>query len=244
MATKENVTANEPGIIGQMYEDRKSKKVGVLESRESKYKTLMLRDVDGKSFNITYSTFKSNWRKYQGEEQIQTSTQVEEKKAESEKQKEEDKKIIEHKTEVVRVSTEDKVKMLRAVENLISDKIKANNLDLKITRTSKGGIVIRHRKYTLFEVWIKYAMDKYDMFLRDVVADAFEKEVSAIKTMAGTEYSVHETWSLKHGYRVDTANFESVLDAIISVAGEYASKLNEQKESKTENKKKGEEEEN
>ena len=37
----EKSVVNVPGIIGQMYEDRKSKKVGVLESRDEKFKTLM-----------------------------------------------------------------------------------------------------------------------------------------------------------------------------------------------------------
>ena len=67
---------NQVGTLGQMYEDRKSGKLGVLESREEKYKTLLFRGEDGKTFSIQYSTFRSNWRKYQGDVKIQTSTQV------------------------------------------------------------------------------------------------------------------------------------------------------------------------
>lgn len=67
---------NQVGTVGMMYEDRKSGKLGVLESRNEKFKTLMFRDEEGKTFNIQYSTFRSNWRKYQGEKKIQTSTQV------------------------------------------------------------------------------------------------------------------------------------------------------------------------
>lgn len=67
--------AKEVGIIGQKYEDRTSGKTGVLESRDEKCKTLMMIDDDGKGFNVSYSSFKSRWRKFAGETQI-----VEEKK--------------------------------------------------------------------------------------------------------------------------------------------------------------------
>lgn len=53
----------ELGVIGQKYEDRKSGKTGTLESRDSKYKTMMFVADDGKSFSISNSTFRSNWRK-------------------------------------------------------------------------------------------------------------------------------------------------------------------------------------
>lgn len=51
------------GIIGQTYEDRKTGKCGVLESRDDKYKTLMFRAEDGTTFSISNSSFRSNWRK-------------------------------------------------------------------------------------------------------------------------------------------------------------------------------------
>lgn len=51
------------GIIGQKYEDRKTGKCGILESRDDKYKTLLFRADDGSTFNISNSSFRSNWRK-------------------------------------------------------------------------------------------------------------------------------------------------------------------------------------
>lgn len=76
-----------PGIIGQMYENRrKPGEFGVLESRDEKYKTLMFRDSEGKSFAIAYSSFRSNWRKYTGDEVVETSTQKQE-EAKKEEQK-------------------------------------------------------------------------------------------------------------------------------------------------------------
>ena len=114
MATKE--ATKEVGIIGQMYEDRKSGKVGVLESRDEKYKTLLMRDTEGKTFNIVFSTFRSNWRKYNGDKVIQTSTQVDEDKAKTKKTKKDAEKVVESKSEVVKLTTEDKVKKLRALD--------------------------------------------------------------------------------------------------------------------------------
>ena len=58
-----NEKASEVGIIGQLYEDRRTGKRGVLESRDTKYKTLMLLDDDGVAFTISNSTFRSGWRK-------------------------------------------------------------------------------------------------------------------------------------------------------------------------------------
>lgn len=54
---------SEVGIIGQIYEDRRTHKKGKLLERDEKYKTLLMESDDGKSFNITYGGFKSNWRK-------------------------------------------------------------------------------------------------------------------------------------------------------------------------------------
>jgi hypothetical protein len=56
------------GIIGQKYEDRKTGKSGTLESRDDKYKTLLFKADDGSTFNISNSSFRSNWRKVKDEE--------------------------------------------------------------------------------------------------------------------------------------------------------------------------------
>lgn len=70
------------GIIGQKYEDRKTGKCGVLESRDEKYKTLMFRGDDGLTFSISNSSFRSNWRKVKEEvveaEPIETESVEEE----------------------------------------------------------------------------------------------------------------------------------------------------------------------
>lgn len=70
------------GIIGQKYEDRKTGKCGVLESRDDKYKTLRFRAEDGSTFDISNSSFRSNWRKVKEEvvntEPIETESVAEE----------------------------------------------------------------------------------------------------------------------------------------------------------------------
>lgn len=59
------------GILGQKYEDRKTGKCGVLVARDEKYKTLMFEGDDGRTFSISNSSFRSNWRKVK-EEVVET----------------------------------------------------------------------------------------------------------------------------------------------------------------------------
>jgi hypothetical protein len=51
------------GVIGQKYEDRKSKKVGTLVSRDDETKKLSFLDENADPFTVSYAAFKSNWRK-------------------------------------------------------------------------------------------------------------------------------------------------------------------------------------
>lgn len=51
------------GVIGQKYEDRKSKKVGTLLDRDVENKKLSFLDDNAEPFQVSYAAFKSNWRK-------------------------------------------------------------------------------------------------------------------------------------------------------------------------------------
>lgn len=166
---KEKTANNEVGVIGQMYEERKTGKVGVLESREVKYKTLMMRDKDGKTFNITFSTFRSNWRKYQGEEVIQTSTQVEEQKVADEKKKISDKKTVKTESTEIKLTTEEKVKRLRALSDTVSSAIIDKGLELKVDRSAKGAINVRYKKTSVLQIWDVYKLGKYSFRTREMV---------------------------------------------------------------------------
>ena len=221
--------ANEVGIIGQMYEERKSKKVGVLESREPKYKTLMLRDRDGKSFNITYSTFRSNWRKYQGDEVIQTSTQVEEEKVEEKAKVSKSKKVVTTKTSEPKISTEEKVKRLRALDELITSKIKEHNLDkVRTERTSKGGLKVCYKKSTMFEVWDVIKLDKYSFRMK-------EKFDSCMETQTTREY-LEKGGGNPIRYRVDAGEFEQTLDDVLNAAEKWIEIKENEKNEKNEKK--------
>lgn len=169
MAETKNV--GEVGIIGQMYEERKSKKVGVLESREPKYKTLMMRDKDGVSFNITYSTFKSNWRKYQGEEVVQTSTQKAEIKEEEHKELKAAKEEMSKSTETtVKLNRQERLDAIKAMRVVLADAIKDAKYPLKIVPLTKGGTVVKldGKRRTMFEIWLPLRYpDVYSFRLRE-----------------------------------------------------------------------------
>ncbi len=227
MATKE--ATKEVGIIGQMYEDRKSGRVGVLESRDEKYKTLLMRDTEGKTFNIVFSTFRSNWRKYNGDKVIQTSTQVEEDKAKTEKAKKDAKKVVENKSEVVKLSTEDKVKRLRALAELVDSKVKEHNLDkVRTERTSKGGLKVCYKKSTMFEVWDVYKLDMYSFRMKE----AFDEQMS---TQATREY-LEKGGGNKIRYRVTPDKFEETLNDVLNAAEKWIEIKNEKTKKEKEEK--------
>ena len=49
-------------VFGKTYEDKRTHRSGVLISYSEKYKTYLMESSDGKSFNVTSSQFKVNWR--------------------------------------------------------------------------------------------------------------------------------------------------------------------------------------
>lgn len=62
-------------IIGQKYEDRTTGKIGTVESRDEKYKTLSMVAEDGSTFSITEASFRSKWRKYKGDDADATTNE-------------------------------------------------------------------------------------------------------------------------------------------------------------------------
>ena len=58
------------GVIGQKYEDRKSKKVGTLLDRDVENKKLSFLGENGEPFQVSFAAFKSNWRKVVTEEPV------------------------------------------------------------------------------------------------------------------------------------------------------------------------------
>lgn len=226
MATKTTKPVNEVGIIGQMYENRKTKKVGVLESREEKYKTLMLRDTEGKSFNITYSTFKSDWRKYQGTEVAETSTQVEEKKTEQKEEVKQAKKEVKEKSSKVSMSREDKVKAVHAVKQIVSDAVTAKIPEMRVDTCTKGGVKLHFKHKLLMEVWVRYNENKYTFCANDALAEK-------ISPTSDIEVAKNDNWTLKTKYRFAQDKIDAIMpmfvDALLAVSNEISEKENEKK---------------
>lgn len=212
----------EVGIIGQMYEERKSKRLGVLESREEKYKTLMLRDPEGKSFNITYSTFKSNWRKYQGEVVAETSTQVEEKKATKAKEVAEAKATVEKKSEKPKMTRDEKVKFIKATKKVIEAKFSEEIPDAKINSGADGSIKIYYKHKRFMGVWYR---DKEDRFTFDTFTQVAEKVKKAIKGDDGIDVLFVEDWTIGYKFRFAQSRLDEMLDAFISAMKETITEL-------------------
>lgn len=61
--TKTDTKKEVVGVIGQVYEDRRTHESGKLISRDEKCKTLTFESENGRTFVKTYSTFRSNFRK-------------------------------------------------------------------------------------------------------------------------------------------------------------------------------------
>ena len=71
--SKKKVEQEEPGVIGSLYQDKKTKEIGKLISRDSKYKTLMFETREGATFLKTYATFKINMIPYEDKERIRAT---------------------------------------------------------------------------------------------------------------------------------------------------------------------------
>ncbi len=73
------------GVIGQKYEDRKSKKTGTLVDRDAENKKLGFIDENAEPFYVSFAAFKSNWRKVIVAEPVNEATEEPEVEAEPEK---------------------------------------------------------------------------------------------------------------------------------------------------------------
>ena len=215
-----NEKTKEVGVIGQMYEERKSKRLGVLESREEKYKTLLMRDPEGKSFNITYSTFHSSWRKYQGEVVAQTSTQVEEERAEQKEKVEKAKSTLKKEDAKPKLSSEDKVKAVHAASEIVLSIMNKYGLELNMVTSVRGAIQIKTGRRTLVEIWKKFTAGKYDICVLQDVADK-------VHTDMDLDVSVHDAWRLKTVYSIADKDFKDVLNILMTAIKDYMTKEEE-----------------
>lgn len=223
MATKElTKPVNEVGIIGQMYEERKSKKVGVLESREPKYKTLMMRDAEGQTFNITFSTFKSNWRKYQGKEVVQSTAQKEEARQEEviEAEKRENrttsaKRELEDLGEKPTITKEDKVKAISALKVVIENAVNGVIPDAKVVKTSRNSVKTYYKNHLLFGAYVRLMENRYTFDTTTEIAEQIDTGDIEIEKL------VNDAWHISTKFRFSQNDVDAMLNIFVSVLTEY-----------------------
>ena len=200
--------------VGQMYENRRTKKVGVVEEIDEKYKTILMRDENGGSFNITFSTFKSNWRKYAGDKKIETSSQVEE-------TKEEATETIKKTEKKTKMSREDVYKTLDASYKIVEGIINSDYENFVSKMSSRGGIIIGVGSKKHCEFWIKPRTNSFNVRIPDVYLDIL-KENGFIKEGVEDVYFENEKTWMKHsvrGFELGSLDeiVREVLDTIVDV---------------------------
>ena len=172
-----------PGVIGETYQDRKHpERLGVLESRNEKFKTLMFRDKEGNTFNIQYSTFRSQWRKYQGDEVLQTSSQKE-----AEAQKEE-------------------IEVAQAKENLAEPKKRAdkNSDDRRKNPMSEEDLAQLQEDGAKV---IKNAFDKAGIDIFELTQKFIQKPGQIRSTIKCGNKEIAEIWIMKNKQDIGNAKF-------------------------------------
>ena len=184
-----------PGTVGQIYENRRTHQIGVLESREEKYKTLLMRGESGESFNINYSTFRSTWRKYSGDKVIQTSSQVT--KAEEEKNEKVKKAESVVKAEKPQMTSEERGKFISSAKEVVQNTVSEYDDTLAVKMKSKGGIVVKDGRSSIFEVWPKHKKGTYEFAISESLWDAVELS----DRTGDVEGKKYETWTLKISVR-------------------------------------------
>lgn len=219
----------EVGIIGQMYEQRKTHQIGVLESRDDKYKTLLFRDSEGKSFNVTYATFHSSWRKYTGEESIQTSTQVEEEKSQKKEKIEKAEKKVEEVAKQPKISRQEQVQMVHATKEIIEGVFASHNLDVVIKITYKGAITVRCLRRGVLEIWLKYGKDLIDIYIADAVSEL-------IKIPEYATVVRHENWRFKTRATIPSKKLKNFIESNITVIRKYGETITKENKEKKSNK--------
>ena len=109
-----------------------------------------------------------------------------------------------------------------AVDDVVSAKLE--NSALKTTRTSKGCIVVRFKKRTLFEIWVKFNLDKYDFIVSDNLVSFDRDRFNGVIEMS--DYTYKEAWHLKHLCRVPSDKFEDTVNVLLSLAEDFIANEN------------------
>ena len=206
MADTKN-TKSEVGIIGQTYQNRKTKKLGTLESRNEKCKTLCMVDPEGKTFNIVYSTFKSDWRKSVDADTKPVATETKAEKTEPVKDTKKVEKVEKpKKVEKVKLSMEERVKSLMSAKSVLDELVENSKLPLTVKSLSKGGLKVKYNRNTVFELWPHPERENFDFVS---VAEVKVSDKNA-------EHTYRKDWD-RHVY-VGVKNINTCIKEMISAA--------------------------
>lgn len=170
---------SEVGTIGQIYEDRRTKKRGKLLERDEKYKTLLMESDDGKSFNITYGGFKSNWRKIDEEvptiEQAMEEVEVPEEPVKVEKPKKESVKK--------EVNTSDKITFFGEYLQKVAQLAEKFNSGVVVCPSEKKFMVtLKVNNAKLFETYAKYKIGYYNTLVSTSLVES-NSEIAKLCTI-------------------------------------------------------------
>ena len=212
---------SEIGVIGQIYEDRRTKKQGKLVERDEKYKTLLLETSDGKSFNVSFGGFKSNWRSV--DEHVET---VEEAIAEVEENIPEEKTEEPVQEEVVQKPRKKRAEsnvsqgleeltlsMLDYAKSFNNDRIHTDVLPQKRMVTLKVDTV---------RMFVMNYLRKKDMF-QAYSTESFLMLIKNKKYVHNVKY--HENWPhFKYVYQIDKDALDTFFEDVRSYVIDYLCK--------------------
>ena len=195
---------SEIGIVGHIYEDRRTKKKGKLIERDEKYKTLLLETSDGKSFNVSYGGFKSNWRSV--DEHVETVEEAMEEIEIPEQPKKEkvEKPVKKRKERELNPGFESAIlKMMDYAKTF-------NNPDIIIDVDAKKHKIlfkINSTKHKLFNVNYQVRKDRFQIAVNDV----FLKRIKDNDYVKSIKY--HETWvNTRYEFMLDVDKLDMFLD--------------------------------
>ena len=238
-------TFDEAFESGQMFENVRTGRIGVIESNDKIYKTLLMRDVDGNSFNVSYATFRRMWKEYEGDVKLETSAQKTRKEKDFEKKFEKAKNNLKEEDPEVHTKTV-KAQWLEPSEcdritadtrTVVEKYLKSNKLtdQIIIADIKKHCVVLKYKNKRILEIWPKltrYTVGNTAMYMKKDLWD----EVVFSKKVGMVEATIHDTWNMTHTFSVKNELFEAALDCVLKAIKEVIEKDLEEKEETEEDK--------
>lgn len=169
---------SEIGVIGQMYEDRRTKKRGKLVERDDKYKTLLMESEDGKSFNVSYGGFKSNWRSC--DEPVETMEEAlqEVEVPEGVEKPKKEKKAKRVELDINTLDNQEKADFFaNIIQKYLNFAKSFGDEDMSVTPNLRDcRVSVKMGKRRLFETYAKYKMGLYNTIVPEDIVQS-HKEV-------------------------------------------------------------------